>query len=96
MKARDPTTIEIRLSGRVPREQLVALCDRVGALLIGGVEHVVCDVEDLFADAVAVDALARLVVTARRAGADLRICNPCSSLTELLELVALADVVREV
>lgn len=53
---------------------------------------IVCDVGDLAADAVAVDTLARLQVTARRLGLEIRLCHASSELRDLLAFVGLRDV----
>lgn len=45
-------------------------------------------------DAIAIDAVARLYLTARRAGRDVRLCNPTVELRELLALAGLQDLVR--
>jgi anti-anti-sigma regulatory factor len=45
-------------------------------------------------DAIAIDAVARLYLTARRAGRDLRLCNPTVELRELLALAGLQDLCR--
>jgi hypothetical protein len=54
---------------------------------------VVCDVGALAdPDAVTIDALARLQLTARRLGYQLRLHDACSELLELLTLAGLRDV----
>ena len=49
-----------------------------------------CDVTHVRADAVTVDALARLVVAARRHGYGLRLCNASPQLCELIDFMGLA------
>ena len=53
---------------------------------------VVCDVSALAADLVAIEALARLGLAARRRGCRLRLHNPSRRLKELVALCGLSDV----
>jgi hypothetical protein len=53
-----------------------------------------CDVSSLPPDVAAVDALARLQLTARRAGLDLRLRHASRELQELLCFVGLGDALR--
>jgi hypothetical protein len=53
---------------------------------------VVCDVDALAPDAAAVDALARLQLSARRLGLDVGLGNASDELLELIALVGLCDV----
>jgi hypothetical protein len=53
---------------------------------------VVCDVSDVAPDVAAVDALARLQLTARRLGLDVGLRNASPELLELISLVGLCDV----
>jgi hypothetical protein len=53
---------------------------------------VVCDVRALAPNAAAVDALARLQLSARRLGLDVGLGNACDELLELIALVGLCDV----
>src|SRR3989442_13919964 len=55
---------------------------------------IVCDVGALAPDAVAVDTLARLQLTARRLGLEIRLRHASSELQELLAFVGLRDVLR--
>jgi hypothetical protein len=48
------------------------------------------DVHELAADAVTVDILARLVLTARRLGAELHLANPTRELRELASFMGLS------
>lgn len=71
------------------------LCERLRVLLESSdAEVVVCDVRGLAADAVTVDALARLQLTARRLGRRIRLHGSSPELDRLLSFVGLADVVR--
>jgi anti-anti-sigma regulatory factor len=55
---------------------------------------IVCDVGALAPDAAAVDALARLQLSARRLGHEILLRDASTELQELLELVGLRDVLR--
>ncbi len=91
-----PSTIVLRIDGRIDRGDVAALCDRVQRLLeAGNVDLVVCDVSRLVApDAVAVDALARMQLTAHRLGHGIRLRHACPYLAGLIFLAGLSDVVR--
>jgi anti-anti-sigma regulatory factor len=61
----------------------------------GGTGAVVCDVGGILdADALTVDALARLQLTAQRSGRRVRLRNASPALRDLLALVGLCDVLR--
>ena len=55
---------------------------------------IVCDVGALAPDAAAVDALARLQLTARRLGCEIRLRDASVDLQDLLDFVGLRDVLR--
>jgi hypothetical protein len=55
---------------------------------------IVCDVGALAPDAAAVDALARLQLTARRLGHEILLRDASTELQELLDFVGLRDVLR--
>ena len=80
MVLRDPIT----------RADIPALCERVRALLeLSEVDTVICEVGALDdPDAVTVDALARLQLTARRLGRRVRFRGACGELLDLLAFVA--------
>ncbi len=90
-----PGTIVLVMSGPVARAGIPGLCERVRVLLVSSnADHVVFDVGALIdPDAVAVDALARLQLTARRFGCSIRLHHACDRLQELLALTGLSDVV---
>jgi ABC-type transporter Mla MlaB component len=70
------------------------LCVSLRVLLESGDADVVaCDVSALPADAVTVDALARLQLTARRCGRRIQLHRASHELQQLLSFVGLADVV---
>ena len=52
------------------------------------------DVGDVAADALAVEALARLQLVARRFGMEIRLCHASRELLDLIAFVGLSDVLR--
>ncbi|WP_454332678.1 STAS domain-containing protein [Streptomyces glaucescens] len=85
------TPADIVLAGPVTREEVSGLCEDVRVLLEGGGPTVVvCDVGALGPPGLAtVDLLARLQLTARRAGGRIRLRDPAPALHALLDLVGL-------
>ncbi|MGW6027265.1 STAS domain-containing protein [Streptomyces sp. NPDC055099] len=85
------TTPTLTLTGTLDREATHRLCEEARATLQAtGAEVLVCDVADLGPPVLAaIDALARLQLTARRAGGRIRLRNPAPALRELLDLVGL-------
>ncbi|MFF7855355.1 STAS domain-containing protein [Streptomyces sp. NPDC007904] len=80
------------LSGPLTRDEVSGPCDAVRALLDGGGAGgvVVCDVGGLGPPGLAaVNLLARLQLTARRAGGRIRLRDPSPALHALLDLVGL-------
>ncbi|MEU2053541.1 STAS domain-containing protein [Streptomyces bungoensis] len=79
------------LTGPVTRDEVTELCDALRALLAdGGRRVVVCDVGGLGPPGLgAVDLLARLALTARRAGGRILLRDPDPALPALLDLVGL-------
>jgi ABC-type transporter Mla MlaB component len=81
------------IRGPISREDLPGLCDRVCALLAGCTADVVlCDVAGVPADAVTVDALARLQLGARRHGRRVRLVDASTELRELVAFMGLENV----
>lgn len=69
------------------------LCDRVCALLAGsGASVALCDVAGIAADAVTVDALARLQLAARRHRCVIRLRGASDELRDLVAFMGLDDV----
>jgi ABC-type transporter Mla MlaB component len=88
-------TIVLVIEGRLARERIPGLCEEVLARLeeAGNGDLVICDVSGVVdPDAVTVDALARLQLTVRRAGREVRLRDPCAELEDLLDLVGLSEV----
>ena len=87
------TTIVV-LRGPINRGDIPSLCERIGTLLEGGRGgSVVCDVGSLRdPDAVTIDALAQLQLSARALGCRLWLMHACGKLQELIDLVGLNDV----
>ncbi|MFJ4472251.1 STAS domain-containing protein [Streptomyces sp. NPDC089424] len=85
------TPAEIVLAGPVTRDEVTGLCDDVRALLENTrAPVVVCDVAGIGPPGLAtVDLLARLALTAKRAGSGIRLRDPDPALHALLDLVGL-------
>ncbi|MEV0525362.1 STAS domain-containing protein [Streptomyces sp. NPDC050439] len=81
----------LTLTGTLDREVTHRLCEEARSLLHAtGADILVCDVADVGPPVLAaIDALARLQLTARRAGGRIRLRNPTPALRELLDLVGL-------
>ncbi|MFE3163403.1 STAS domain-containing protein [Streptomyces sp. NPDC059224] len=79
------------LPGPVAKDAVAGLCAEVRAMLAGGTAGtVVCDVAGIGPPGLAaVDLLARLEVTARRAGGRIRLRDPDPALLALLRFVGL-------
>ena len=81
--------------GPIAREDLPGLCDRVCRLLAeNAAAEILCDVRSVAPDAVTVDALARLQLAAHRNGRKVRLQNVSPELLELVEFMALENVLR--
>jgi ABC-type transporter Mla MlaB component len=90
-----PSTIDVAIVGPFGPAHVPGVWERVRALLeVSGADVVVCDVAALVdPDAVTVDALARLQLTARRFGRQVRLRHASGHLQDLLGLTGLSDVV---
>jgi ABC-type transporter Mla MlaB component len=96
MSAPARETVDFAIRPPLCRADLPGLCERVCALLPrspGGVAF--CDVAGIDADAVAVDALARLQLAACRRRCIVRLRNASDELVELVEFMGLSDVLAE-
>jgi len=87
--------IELGTSGRIDRADIPGLCEHAQRLLAGGAANqLLCDVGAIVApDAVTVDALARLQLTAKRMGREVRIRHASPELHDLLAFLGLSGVV---
>lgn len=93
---RQSSTISFAIRGPILRTDLAGLYGRVCALLTKHAGAVlVCEVRGVAADAVTVDALARLALAARRHGCQIRLRDASEELLELVSFMGLADVLCE-
>jgi ABC-type transporter Mla MlaB component len=91
-----PRAISVRICAPLERAALPALLERTCALLEANPAPLLrCEVAGVDADAVAVDALARLALAARRRGCGVRLCGASEELLALVAFMGLADVLRE-
>jgi ABC-type transporter Mla MlaB component len=91
----EPSTLVLAISGRVTRAGIPAICQRVHELLeTGDTKRVICDVSGVIEpDAVALDALARLQLTAKRLGYQVKLRYACNELQDLIDLTGLREIV---
>jgi anti-anti-sigma regulatory factor len=88
-----PTTVRFAIRGPIAREDLPGLCRRVCRLLSATPATIlVCDVGEVMVDAVAVDALARLALAARRNNLQIRLRGTTPALAALIYLMGLEPV----
>lgn len=88
-----PSTITFAIWGPIDRDDLPGLCDRVCVLLQrSGAAEALCDVAGVAADAVTVDALARLQLAARRHRCVIRLRGASDPLRNLVAFMGLQDV----
>ena len=97
MAASTSRTITVTIRGPLERADLPGLLQRTCALLEegGDIDLLRCEVAGIAADAVAIDALARLALAARRQGCVVRLCEASDELRALVAFLGLADVLRE-
>ncbi|MGH2573964.1 MAG: STAS domain-containing protein [Actinomycetota bacterium] len=90
----EPSTIVLVIKSPLDRVDITRLSERVRTLLQeSDADLVICDVGGLVdPDAGSVDALARLQLTARRLGREVRLHQACGELQELLALMGLSEV----
>ena len=87
-----PSTGVLVIAGPIGPADAARLCVQLhDVLMTSDAAVVVCDVRGLAAGAVAVDALARLQLTARRLGGRIRLRNVSHELDELLAFAGLAE-----
>jgi ABC-type transporter Mla MlaB component len=89
-------TIELGVDGPIARDDIRPLCERARGLLESGpARRLICDVGAVAApDAVTIDALARLQLTARRLGREMALQHASGELRELLDFVGLSGAIR--
>jgi ABC-type transporter Mla MlaB component len=88
-----PTTIRFSIRGPIACADLSGLWDRVCVLMRSRpIDVVLCDVHGIEADAVTVDALARLQLAARRHGCQVRLHRASDELRQLVRFMGLRDV----
>lgn len=91
-----PQTIAFAVRGPIARSDLPGLCERVCALFgLTDPDVALCDVSSVEPDAVAVDALARLQLAARRYGCQVRLRDASGELLELVAFMGLTDVLPD-
>jgi ABC-type transporter Mla MlaB component len=96
MASSAPQTVGFTIGGPITRADLPGLYERVCALLEqSGAGVVLCEVRGVEPDAVAVDALARLQLGARRQGCRVRLCNAGDDLLRLVAFMGLTEVLTE-
>jgi ABC-type transporter Mla MlaB component len=88
-----PKSVVLDMSSPVSRATIAALCERVQEMLgVRDVHLVTCEVGALTdPDPVAVDALARMQLTARRAGGSIRLRHARARLRDLLAAIGLCE-----
>jgi ABC-type transporter Mla MlaB component len=87
--------IQLGTTGRIDRADIPGLCERARFMLMNdAANQLVCDVAAIVVpDAVTVDALARLQLTARRLGRRVRVEHASTELRGLLTFMGLSDAV---
>ncbi|HZL49273.1 MAG TPA: hypothetical protein VFC30_09710 [Solirubrobacteraceae bacterium] len=96
MAASPARTVTLKIGGPLERTDLPGLFERACTLLEGsGIDLLRCEVADVATDAVAVDALARLALAARRRGCAIHLCGASPELGALVAFMGLAEVLRE-
>jgi ABC-type transporter Mla MlaB component len=96
MPTTGPHEVAFAIRGPIRRADVPGLCDRVCAVLAESTAVVVdCDVAGVDANAVTVDALARLQLAALRRGCAVRLQSAPERLLELVELMGLTRVLSE-
>ena len=98
MAGRAPQPIAFAIAGPVARADVPGLYERLSSLLEragAGTGVVLCDLADVEADAVVVDALARLELAARRRGWSMRLRHASPELLDLVAFMGLEQVLSE-
>lgn len=93
MPGSGPHTVALAIDGPIYRTDLPELCERICTMLSQSEADVAhCDVAGVVADAVTVDALARLQLAARRHGCEVRLRHASDELVGLVTFMGLRDV----
>ncbi len=88
-----PSSGLLIVAGPIAAGEVATLCERLHAIIASSdADIVVCDVGALPPSALAVEALARLQLTARRSNRRIRLRRASPCLAHLLDFVGLADV----
>jgi ABC-type transporter Mla MlaB component len=96
MAAPGSSTLAFGIYGPITRGDLPGLCRRISALLEeSGADVAQCEVTGVEPDAVAIDALARLQLTARRHRCQVRLRHASTELLELIAFMGLTDVLTD-
>jgi ABC-type transporter Mla MlaB component len=96
MATHTPRTVGVAIHGPLGRADLPGLYARVCELLeasAGGI--VLCDVAEISSDGVAVEALARLQLGARRHGCEVRLRHASRELRDVVAFMGLEHVLPE-
>ena len=85
--------IQLGMNGRIDRADIPGLCERARVMLVDdAADQLVCDVAAIVVpDAVTVDALARLQLTARRLGRRASVEHASAELRDLFAFMGLSD-----
>jgi ABC-type transporter Mla MlaB component len=95
MTASTQRSVSLTIRGPLERDDLAGLFARTCALLHSArPELLCCELAAVAPDAVAVDALARLALAARRGGCAVCLSGACDELHELIAFMGLDDVLR--
>ena len=93
---RQRTTTTLAIQGPILRSDLPGLYHRVCERLARRQAPVlICEVRGVAADAVSIDALARLALAARRYGCQVRLLGASAELRELVSFMGLDEVLSE-
>ena len=95
MATHEQSTVAFAIASPIERSDLPGLFSRVCRLLGSGATLALCDVSDADADAVTVDALARLQLAAHRSGCQVRLLNASHELRTLVAFMGLQDVLSD-
>jgi ABC-type transporter Mla MlaB component len=91
----EPSTIVFAIVSPIEQADLPGLLSRVCGLLGSGATLALCDVSQANADAVTVDALARLQLATRRSGCQMRLMNASHELSALVAFMGLQDILLD-